>query len=145
VAVGEARRRKLEVVAARAAREESPEELAQPVLGDLRKAHMPSATTLVEARVRDAIRNLLGDKVRARKNFETWETPGAGVLTPDLVWAMVEHEIVRLDVLDADKRELRKVWRTRKWTWFGDVTLEEMNVRLGGMPHTMAGSYYGED
>ena len=153
--MGEAKRRRDQLLARSRAEalvgdddttpKETPAEMARPALGDLRKAHMPSASAHVEARVRASIRATFGDKVKAHRNYRTHEMPEVGVLTPDLVWSMVVAEIQRLDVLDADKRALRAAWRKQKYAWFGGITLEEWNVKLGGESHTMGGSYYGED
>jgi hypothetical protein len=139
--MGEARQRRLASLAPRQ-REETPEELARPVLGDLRTAHLPTAMAYIQQKVKAQILELYGDKPRLVANREACE-PARHELTPNLVWGLVLDAIDYGDWNDASKRALRKL--APKQFTMNKLTLERLNVACGGRERSMARSYYGED
>jgi hypothetical protein len=108
----------------------------------LKKAHMPSAMAFVSATVSRELTKRFGAKPALRRNTEAWEQADATKLTPDTVWSIASKTIDDLDILEDDRRELRKIIRDKFQV--NKMTLDALNVALGGREHGMSSDYYGE-
>jgi len=135
--MGEARRRRL---AGDTLPEETPSELSRPVLGDLRKAHIPTAVAYVNNRVRFLTTHRYGATGTVRRNYELWEEPTRRI-TPCVLWEIAMEAIAECKVLDSDRVVLRRHARSMN---INGKTLEQLNVALGGRAGTMPSLFYGE-